>query len=317
MLHIFQLGDGFLYSLSWLDITSLCRLDIAVGNVSDRSMWRQCLYAIDINGINEIEHCHSSVRWLITRGVGTTRIRMRSPYIKNGKKVFGITDATLLGLGFITEERLNFGGSKYLRLKKESEITGIDCDRKISGSKCDQISRDNSDDLGIARCCLRLESINLHRCDDITDIGLSAIGLGCPHLAYLNLQNCARISDEGLLAIARGCPLLQCINLQNCVRITDVGVSALARCCPDLATINLMCCSEITDFSLSDIAQGCPHLVSINLYHCQRITDEGVSAIALSCPSLVHINLAYCPNITDIGLSALRQGCKDVFLCQS
>ena len=70
MSRLFKLGDdAFVSLLSWLSVGSICSLDTAVGNVDERLMWLHSLNSIDSKAINEYEHYHASIRWLITRGL--------------------------------------------------------------------------------------------------------------------------------------------------------------------------------------------------------------------------------------------------------
>ena len=62
-LRLLEMGDDILHCLlSWLDIGGICYLDIAVGNITERSQWLKYLGGIDNKAINEYEHCHSSIR---------------------------------------------------------------------------------------------------------------------------------------------------------------------------------------------------------------------------------------------------------------
>ena len=107
-----------------------------------------------------------------------------------------------------------------------------------------------------------------------------------PRLTSINLGRCGNITDAGLSALAQGCPQLTSINLECCRKMTDAGVSALARGCPQLTSINLSGCNKMTDAGLSALARGCPHLTSINLDGCYKITDAGRNALRQGCPQL-------------------------------
>ena len=72
-----------------------------------------------------------------------------------------------------------------------------------------------------------LKSIDLHDCEGITDICVSALGDGCGQLQEINLSGCEGITDIGVSALGHGCGQLQTINLAGCEGITDIGVSAL------------------------------------------------------------------------------------------
>ena len=99
---LFQLGDdSFRYLLSWLDLDCICSLDTAIGNGNDRLLWLHSLHTMDSKAVDEHEHNHSSVRWLITSGVRATRIRRRGTNLERDP----ITDETFAGMGIVLTPR--------------------------------------------------------------------------------------------------------------------------------------------------------------------------------------------------------------------
>ena len=97
MSSLFQLGvDSFRHLLSWLDIGSICYLDIAVGNVGERLLWLHSLQMMDSQVVDEYEHNHSSIRWLIMRGARITRIRLAEI-----EDIGRINDETFRGIGIL------------------------------------------------------------------------------------------------------------------------------------------------------------------------------------------------------------------------
>ena len=68
--------DNFHYLLSWLDVVCICKLDIAIGNAHERSLWLNSLHTMDSKAVDEYGHTPDSIRWLIRRGARTTRIRI-------------------------------------------------------------------------------------------------------------------------------------------------------------------------------------------------------------------------------------------------
>ena len=96
MSRFIQLGDdSFHYLLSWLDLVCICRLDTAICNKVARSLWLHRLHMMDSKAVDEYEHSHSSIRWLITRGARATRIRVREII----RECDPINDETFAGLG--------------------------------------------------------------------------------------------------------------------------------------------------------------------------------------------------------------------------
>ena len=96
MSRLFVLDDdGFRYLLSWLDYGCIRKLDIAIGNAYERSLWLHSLHTMDRKAFDEYEHSHSSLRWLIRRGARATRVRIRGTELERDR----ITDQTFAGVG--------------------------------------------------------------------------------------------------------------------------------------------------------------------------------------------------------------------------
>uniref|UniRef100_A0A0C9RMS4 TSA: Wollemia nobilis Ref_Wollemi_Transcript_10210_3099 transcribed RNA sequence n=1 Tax=Wollemia nobilis TaxID=56998 RepID=A0A0C9RMS4_9CONI len=138
----------------------------------------------------------------------------------------------------------------------------------------------------------------------VTDMGLSAIGLGCPGLRVLSLWDCPFISDKGLAAIARGCPLLEKLDLFKCPRIGDKGLEAVAVNCPNLLTLNLDSCPLIGNKSLKVVGQNCVRLESLRINDCSLVSDEGIITILSNAKGLKKAKLQAL-RLTDITLAAL------------
>ena len=96
MSRLFHVGDdNFQYLLSCLDFGCICQLDIAIGNADERLLWLHSLHRMDSKAVDEYEHSHSSISWLIRRGARATRIRIRGTKLERDR----ITDHTFAGVG--------------------------------------------------------------------------------------------------------------------------------------------------------------------------------------------------------------------------
>ena len=247
MSSLFKLDDdAFRGLLSWLDISSICSLDTAVGNVDERLMWLHSLHSIDSKAIDEYEHWHSSVRWLIMRGARATSIRARRSNLTSDRQ---ITDMTFAGVGILCTQNVDSVNQGFLRWLGINCDTSIGLDRALSirtqgllrwlGMNCDTSNGFDMDSFTKTQGLSQVTSIDLYNCESISDVGVSAIAQGCPLLTRICLHGCRLISDMGVSAIAQGCPLLISIDLNNCQSISDVGLSAIAQGCPQLTSINL------------------------------------------------------------------------------
>lgn len=138
----------------------------------------------------------------------------------------------------------------------------------------------------------------------ITNIGLSAIGIGCPALRDLSLWNCPLVGDSGLAAIAKGCKLLEKLDLCKCPWIGDKGLESVSANCPNLLTLNLESCSQVGNKSLKAIGQNCVRLQSLSINDCFLVSDEGVITILSNTKTLMKLKLQAL-RLTDITLAAV------------
>ena len=287
---LFQLGDDvILYLLSWLGIDSIRTLDIAIGNAEERLLWLRSLHMIDSKAIDEYEHCHSSIRWLIMRGARVTRIRAKNLRYGSNQK---ITDQTIIGVDILPARNVNL-------------VDGI----FLSSS---QINCETTNDVGVGvpvkkQLNSQLTAIDLSECMRITDAGVLAIAQTCPHVTSLDLTNNFVLSDIGLSAIAESCHHLTSIGLFNIWNLSDIGASAIAEGCHHLTSIDISFNRKVTDVGILAIAQGCPQLMFVNLSYCEQISEIGVQAMLQNCLNLTSINLTYCNRFPTSQLSVLAR----------
>ncbi|XP_004302549.1 PREDICTED: F-box/LRR-repeat protein 3 [Fragaria vesca subsp. vesca] len=151
--------------------------------------------------------------------------------------------------------------------------------------------------------CSELTSLKLGICLNITDEGVSQVGMGCSKLVELDLYRCTGITDSGISAVARGCPGLEMINIAYCKDITDSSLISLSKC-SSLNTVESRGCPLITSLGLAAIAVGCKQLVKLDIKKCINIDDAGMIPLAHFSQNLRQINLSY-TSVTDVGLLSL------------
>ncbi|CAH9146304.1 unnamed protein product [Cuscuta epithymum] len=211
-------------------------------------------------------------------------------------------------------------------LEGEVEVEGgnEDCgflSRCLDGKKATDL-RLASIALGItSRGGLGKLSIRGSKSSSVTDLGLKAIGRGCPSLKSLSLWNLSNISDEGLLEIASGCHLIEKLDLTQCPRITDKSLTAIAKNNPNLTSVTIESCLNIGNESLQSVGKYCLNLKSITVKRCPLIGDQGLASlftsagmhltnVKLQSLSLSDISLAvighYGVALTDLNLASLQ-----------
>ena len=304
--------------LSYLSFESISCLDIAVANSEERLIWLKILRVSNFYVVNEYEHCHASIRWLVSRDVNPGGLKIRD---SNRAK---INCSTLLGLNTSSLRQISFRHCMVGAENILSMTSGCAHLREICLHGCNGVT-----DLSIralAENSPELISLDVGECDEITDNGLIAVAdahsnittikaagrLYFSNLKIVNFSRCFRITDIGILAFVQNCRHLSEIDISYCRNITDIGVSAIAQHCSLLRNINLHRCKKITDISVAAMGQHCPNLMVLDISGCRMITDIGVSALAQHSSLLTDINVSYCEEVTDIGLSALGQYCPNM-----
>jgi len=190
--------------------------------------------------------------------------------------------------------------------------------------------------MGSAQGLQKLRSFTVISCHGVTDIGLEAMGNGCPNLKRFCLQKCALLSDNGLVSFAKVTPSLESLQLEECHRITQSGffgvlvncsarlkALALANClgfkdlplgfplmkqCASLQSLSIRNCPGFGDFSLAMLGKMCPQLQNVDLYGLHRITDKGLLPLIELCEAgLSKVNLSGCVNLSDKVISTIAK----------
>ena len=308
---LFRVSDDWLpHLLTWLDLNSICHLDIAICNRDNRHLWINSLTAVDAIAINEHRQGHSSIRWMISRHIKVKTIRI------NAIKAHEITGGTFLGLASTWIRSMDLSDCINLRDADLELVARVfhpnvdpidDCFHK-DALLCEH--RLYESDFALSKSCFRLQAINLSGCLRLSKSSLFPLLRASHNLTSIDLEGCKNIADISVLTLVHSCPFLSYVNLAHCKGITDISIAALAECCPGLRTINLSGCNKLTDKCLLSLADHCLQMGSIDLTECCRLTDVGITAIALKGSQLRAIYLCGCNKITDISVSDLGRNCS-------
>ena len=71
--------------LSYLDIESICHIDIAVSNAAERHIWWTSLSVNYHATFSEYEHCNESIRWLVKRDIRLERLKTKDMKWETGR----------------------------------------------------------------------------------------------------------------------------------------------------------------------------------------------------------------------------------------
>jgi F-box/leucine-rich repeat protein 2/20 len=76
----------------------------------------------------------------------------------------------------------------------------------------------------------------------------------------MSVQN---VGDMGLVALGKGCPLLKEVVLSHCRRITDVGLSLLVNKCKKLESCHMVYCPGVTAVGVATVITSCNALKKV------------------------------------------------------
>jgi len=91
---------------------------------------------------------------------------------------------------------------------------------------------------------LRLQHIQLSRCEQLTNAGIIALSQGQPYLIHLDLSFSSRVTDAALISICQNLSQLRLLKLRSCAALTDLGISELHKL-DHLEYLDLSSCSQV------------------------------------------------------------------------
>ncbi|KAE8682690.1 EIN3-binding F-box protein 2 [Hibiscus syriacus] len=158
----------------------------------------------------------------------------------------------------------------------------------------------------------KLKSFSVKACIGVTDLGLEAVGKGCPNLKQFCLRKSAFLSDNGLVSFAKAAGSLESLELEECHRVTQFGFfGSLLNCGPKLKAISFGSCLGIRDLNLGLLPlSSCESLRSLSIRNCPGFGDANLAALGKLCPQLQNVELSGLHGITDVGFLPLLESCE-------
>lgn len=165
--------------------------------------------------------------------------------------------------------------------------------------------------VAIAEACdLHSLSVGYVRVDDTL---LVALGASCPKLAvFENLLGDGEVvvSDVGITALALGCPELHYIGMTHVSGATDVGMTALGKHCKKLEGFTLP--RDITDSGLEIVMKACKALDRLYVEDCDALTVASASTLAKNGGDLTMLQFHDISWVDDAALLIIAEGCQSL-----
>jgi len=163
--------------------------------------------------------------------------------------------------------------------------------------------------MGNANGLHKLKSLTIASCRGVTDVGIEAVGKGCPNLKSVYLHKCAFLSDNGLISFTKAAISLESLQLEECHRITQFGFfGVLFNCGAKLKALSMVSCFGIKDLDLElSPVSPCESLRSLSICNCPGFGNATLSVLGKLCPQLQQVELTGLKGVTDAGLLPLLE----------
>ena len=96
----------------------------------------------------------------------------------------------------------------------------------------------------------------------ISDVGIAAIGDGCPALEMINIAYNDKITDNSLISLSK-CLMLKALEIRGCPSVSSIGLSAIAVGCKQLTVLDIKKCFNINDNGMLPLAQFSQNLKQV------------------------------------------------------
>jgi phosphoglycerol transferase MdoB-like AlkP superfamily enzyme len=170
-------------------------------------------------------------------------------------------------------------------------------------------------------------SLNIDRCEGITDEAFLKMAPYCKSLRSLSMTGCWKVSSKGLRAVCNEARGLQHLNVSDCLRIdkeifdsenslhrlylerlflSKDSIIAMTKKTPHLRRLSLVETPNVDDETISSIVENCPEIKLLKL-NAKDLTDAALKIIGKKAKHLVAIYISEGVHFTDEGLSALSE----------
>ncbi|XP_023943348.2 F-box/LRR-repeat protein fbxl-1 [Bicyclus anynana] len=179
---------------------------------------------------------------------------------------------------------------------------------------------------------LKLDSLELQSCDQLTNTGIMALTKYQQTLRELNIALCTRVTDLSLRYICNNLVNLEYLNIRRCRAVTNLGLSELHKL-NKLKRLNIAQCELISEEGIEYgicqkvnlileeldlnslnlhqnvaimISEKLPNLRYLDLSYCfNAVTDMSIQKIFKNQVHLRTLKLTYCDRVSDAGFSGI------------
>ncbi|KAG5856911.1 hypothetical protein ANANG_G00012940 [Anguilla anguilla] len=155
--------------------------------------------------------------------------------------------------------------------------------------------------LSILTFCTQLQHLNLGSCVMIEDYDVvaSMLGVRCRSLRSLDLWRCKNLTERGLTELVSGCGLLEELDLGWCSTLQSSSgcFAQLARRLPRLRKLFLTANRTVCDSDIEELAARCPALQHLDILGTRMVSAASLRKLLRSCPRLLLLDVSFCSQI--------------------
>ncbi|XP_055531127.1 uncharacterized protein LOC129721996 [Wyeomyia smithii] len=153
---------------------------------------------------------------------------------------------------------------------------------------------------------LRLDTLDLNACDQLTNSGITALAQKQNSLQHLDFSRSVRFTDSSLHKICAHLVNLKSLKVRHCRALTDLGIKELVSL-TKLQVLDISECESITGQGIINGIASKPNLVLLELYvSALNLCESSAIKIAETFPSLRVLDLSYCfHSISDLCLQMI------------
>ncbi|KOX78251.1 F-box/LRR-repeat protein 4 [Melipona quadrifasciata] len=146
---------------------------------------------------------------------------------------------------------------------------------------------------------LRLETLILQGCYQLTIEGIKSLTEYQTRLKVLDISFCVRITDASLFCICKNLTKLEVLRIKQCRAITDIGIKYI-QLLKHLKELDISKDERLTGDSITHEERIRKENIRALSANALNLHEESVECIAKSFPNLRHLELSYCFNgVTD------------------
>ncbi|KAJ8288319.1 hypothetical protein COCON_G00009780 [Conger conger] len=155
--------------------------------------------------------------------------------------------------------------------------------------------------LSIVTFCTQLQHLNLGSCVMMEDYDVvaSMLAVRCRLLRSLDLWRCKNLTERGLTELVSGCRLLEELDLGWCSTLQSSSgcFAQLARRLPRLRKLFLTANRTVCDSDIEELAAHCPALQHLDILGTRMVSSGSLRKLLRSCSQLLLLDVSFCSQI--------------------